>query len=95
MYVCMYIYIYIYMYTYITPRAKKTAKVRMSGARETSEVNFGRGYTQFPSQDLGLFGPYPWKVLAPPSNYLSRNGFWATQPLGKSIARKNIDGNWV
>ena len=27
-------------------------------------------YTQFPSHDSGLFGPNPWKILAPPSNYL-------------------------
>ena len=38
-------------------------------------------YTQFPSQDSGLFGPNSWKILAPPSNYLSNKGFWATQPL--------------
>ena len=47
-------------------------------------------YTQFPSQDSGLFGPNPWKVLAPPSNYLSKKGFWATQPLGKSIVRESF-----
>ena len=38
-------------------------------------------YTQFAIQDSGLFGPDPWKILAPPSNYLSKQGFWATQPL--------------
>ena len=38
-------------------------------------------YTQFQSQDSGLFGPNPWKVLAPSSNYLSKKSFWATQPL--------------
>ena len=40
-----------------------------------------RSYTQFAIQDSGLFGPNPWKILAPPSNYLSKEGFWATQPL--------------
>ena len=38
-------------------------------------------YTQFAIQDSCLFGPNPWKILAPPSNYLSNNDFWATQPL--------------
>ena len=38
-------------------------------------------YTQFAIQDSRLFGPNPWKILAPPSNYLSTNKFWATQPL--------------
>ena len=38
-------------------------------------------YTQFPWQDSGIFGSSPWKVFAPPSNYLSQKGFWATQPL--------------
>ena len=38
-------------------------------------------YTQFAIQDSSLFGPNPWKILAPPSNYLSNKGFWATQPL--------------
>ena len=38
-------------------------------------------YTQFAIQDSRLFGPNPWKALAPPSNYLSKKGFWATQPL--------------
>ena len=47
-------------------------------------------YPQFPSQDSGLFGPNPWKILAPPSKYLSTKGFWATQPLDKSLVRENI-----
>ena len=38
-------------------------------------------YTQFAIQDSRLFGPNPWKILAPPSSYLSKKGFWATQPL--------------
>ena len=38
-------------------------------------------YTQISIQDSGLFGPNPWNILAPPSNYLSKKGFWATQPL--------------
>ena len=41
--------------------------------------------TQFPSHDSGLFGPNPLKILAPPSNYLSKKGFWATQPLEKIL----------
>ena len=39
------------------------------------------GYAQFAIQDLSLFGPNPWNILAPPSNYLWKRGFWATQPL--------------
>ena len=38
-------------------------------------------YTQFAIQDSRLFGPNPLNILAPPSNYLSTKGFWATQPL--------------
>ena len=38
-------------------------------------------YTQFAIQDSCLFGPNPWKILALPSNCLSKNSFWATQPL--------------
>ena len=41
----------------------------------------GAGYLQPAIQDSRLFGPNPWKILAPPSNYPSNNGFWATQPL--------------
>ena len=42
---------------------------------------YSLAYTQFAIQDSGLFGPNPRKILAPPSNYLSKKGFWATQPL--------------
>ena len=38
-------------------------------------------YTQFAIQDSRLFGPNPLKILAPPSNCLSKKGLWATQPL--------------
>ena len=47
-------------------------------------------YPQFPSQDSGFFGPNPWKILAPPSNYLSTKGFLATQPLAKYIATESL-----
>ena len=46
-------------------------------------------YTQFPSQDSGLFGPNPWKILAPPSNYLS-NKVSGQPTLGKSLVRENL-----
>ena len=42
-------------------------------------------YTQFAIQDSRLFGPNPWKILAPPSNYLSTKGFWAAQPLKRML----------
>ena len=35
----------------------------------------------FGLSDSGFFGPNPWNILAPPSNYLSKNDFRATQPL--------------
>ena len=47
-----------------------------------------RKYTQFAIQDSCLFGPNPWKVLAPPSNYLSKKSFWATQPLEQILDSK-------
>ena len=40
------------------------------------------GYTQFPSQDSGIFGPNPWKILAPPSNYLSTKRCLGNPTLG-------------
>ena len=52
-------------------------------------------YTQFPSQDSGLFGPNPWKVLAPPSSYLSRFKLFGPNPWNKSLEGKSCDGNWV
>ena len=51
MYICvLYVYIYIYIHIYVytlTPGGTQTSKVRTSGARETSEVDFGRGSGQF------------------------------------------------
>ena len=33
-----------------------------------SNIHVIQAYTQFAIQDSCLFGPNPWKVLAPPSN---------------------------
>ena len=52
-------------------------------------------YTPFPSQDSGLFGPNLWKVLAPPSNYLSIFKLFGPNPWNKSCEGKYCDGNWV
>ena len=38
-------------------------------------------YTQFELEESRLFGPNPWKILAPPSNHLSKKGFRATQQI--------------
>ena len=43
------------------------------------------GFTQFALEDSVIFGPNPWKILAPPSNYLSNIFVWATQPLAKIL----------
>ena len=40
---------------------------------------------QIPITNSGMFGPNPWNILAPPSNYLFKKGFWATQPLEKVL----------
>ena len=53
----------------------------ISGNKITRARGHFRAYTQFAIQDSRLFGPNPWKILAPPSNYLSKKSFWATQPL--------------
>ena len=50
----------------------------------------GAFYTQFPSQDAGLFGPNPWNILAPPSNYISTKRFLGNPTLGTSLVRENI-----
>ena len=61
MYVCIYIYIYINVYILARYLHLIFDCLRF----------WQCSYTQFPSQDSGLFGPNPWKILAPPSNYLS------------------------
>ena len=49
----------------------------------------------FPSRDSGLFGPNPWNILAPPSNYLSRFKLFGPNPWNKSCEGKYCDGNWA
>ena len=49
-------------------------------------------YTQFPSQDSGLFGPNPWKILVPPSNYLSKKVSGQPNPWKRSCEGKSCDG---
>ena len=88
---CVYIYIYIYIYTYIhtdiyiryiyiysLTAALRFFKGRVRRTTESCDGNWV--YTQFAIQDSRLFGPNPWKILAPPSNYQSNKGFSATQP---------------
>ena len=100
---CVYIYIYICIYhtSYINPVRAKPVSVQDISTVSSQHFNSHNfklrvsnprtiAYTQFPSQDSGLFGPNPWKVLAPMSNYLSNNGFWATQPLEKVLRGKML-----
>ena len=63
---------------------REAAASSVAGPRRSARRSGGTTcliYTQFAIQDSCLFGPNPWKILAPPSNYLSKNDFWATQPL--------------
>ena len=55
----------------------------------------GADYTQFPSQDSGLFGPNPWKIFAPPTNYLAKMVSGQPNPWNKSCEGESCDGNWV
>ena len=52
-------------------------------------------YTQFAIQDSRLFGPNPRKVLAPPSNYLSKKVSRQPNPWRKSWYVKSCYANWV
>ena len=52
-------------------------------------------YTQFAIQDSGLFGPNPWKILAPPSNYLSKKVSGQPNPWNKSWIVNSCYVNWV
>ena len=58
-------------------------------AGELSRPDNSGIYTQFPSQDSGLFGPNPWKVLAPPSNYLSKKVSGQPNPW-TNLVRQNL-----
>ena len=52
--------------------------------RDQRDLGKGIYYTQFAIQDSRLFGPNPWKVLAPPSNYLSKKVSGQPNPWNKS-----------
>ena len=82
---CTYIYIYIYNFRHRYWLAHGHATTARARGRVSPDAFAAPLFTQFPSQDSGLFGPNPWKILAPPSNYLSKNSFWATQPLGQIL----------
>ena len=79
------------MYMYIGYSSVKTKK--------PCKCNDLPPYTQFAIQDSRLFGPNPWTILAPPSNYLSKKGFLATQPLEQILVAEfllcelGVDGN--
>ena len=73
------IYIYTYTYIHVHPLILGIGSGRRPEFQDSRLVH--SAYTQFAIQDSRLFGPNPWKILAPPSNYLSTKGFWATQPL--------------
>ena len=78
----MYIYIYIYTFIhlficlYIMYMQQSDCRAPAVDGVKLPVID-----TQFAIQDSCLFGPNPLKILAPPSNYLSKKGFWATQPL--------------
>ena len=44
-----------------------------------------RTYTQFAIKDSHIFGPSPWKILVPPSNYLSTKRFLGNPTLGTNL----------
>ena len=61
------------MHIYRKPATRAAAAAsRRGGRRARSAPRRLAEYTQFAIQDSGLFGPNPWKILAPPSNYLSK-----------------------
>ena len=57
-------------------------------ATERCLWSFFLGYTQFAIQDSRLFGPNPWKILAPPSNYLSTKRFLGNPTLGTNLGSR-------
>ena len=85
-YVCIYIYIYYaeegrsdHVHPGVHARGRPAEALPPEAARAPEAPLYQ--YTRFPSQDSGIFGANPWNILAPPSNYLSNKGFWATQTL--------------
>ena len=52
-------------------------------------------YTQFAIRDSRLFGPNPWKVSAPPSNYLPKRVSGQPNPWNKSWTANSCYANWV
>ena len=63
---------------------------RRATLRRSGVVRFrARSVHPIPITRSVLFGPNPWNILAPPSNYLSKKGFWATQP---SVAPLSLVG---
>ena len=79
-YIYIYVYIYIYIYIYVTETVPHRAREELPGSA-AKPLKTNMLYTQLAIQDSRLFGPHPLNILAPPSNYLSKNDFWATQPL--------------
>ena len=63
--------------------------------RITLRALCGNRHTQFAIQDSRLFGPNPWKILAPPSNYLSKKVSGQLDPWTKYWIVNSCYANWV
>ena len=71
------LYIYIYIHTIM---------IHLLGSLRPGGLKIH--YTQFAIQDSRLFGPNPWKIVAPPSNYLSKKRFLGNPILGTNLGSR-------
>ena len=66
-----------------------------ASSEEAARAQTAHYYTQFAIQDSGLFGPNLWRILAPPSNYLSKKVSGQPNPWNKSWIVNYCCANWV